>query len=244
MTTAAQTLAIVGAAEGSWFSVGTKTVDVRYQPSFANANSGLSFGTFQFDVSTSSEGKEAFRTILKQAIMAKTIDEDKSNQLFKAAATANARALMTDEDVKTVSALMSTPAAKSVIDTRDELRAKTLQANIDGMIQKAAAVWAAKKIVSADIFTQGKGLCLQLFAYLLASLNRYPANQQTFQNWLEGRTVKTANGPVDGFTLTAPPTLDQMHEFFRSLTIWDGTQGNYTFLRERLDPTLAKLLTT
>ena len=54
--------------------------------------------------------------------------------------------------------------------------------------------------------------------------------------------VKTLNAPVAGFQLAAPPTIDQTHTFFQSLRIWDGTQGKYQFLRDRLDPTLDRLL--
>ena len=51
MPTLEQTLLIAGAAEGSFFN----TTDVRYKPSVANEKSGLSFGIFQFDVSTNDE---------------------------------------------------------------------------------------------------------------------------------------------------------------------------------------------
>lgn len=236
-----QILAIVGAAEGSFYSVG-RSVDVRYRPSFANDKSGLSFGTFQFDVATNTQGQIGFRNILRDGVTAKVIDQAASDRLYASASTRNAGAFMKAADKVTVATLLSTAAAKTIIDLLDRRRALSEGANIDTMINQAASVWAIKKVKADPIFTSGQASNLRLFAYLLANLNRYPANQSTFQKWLQGEKVKTLNAPIGGFQLTAPPTVDQMHTFFQSLRIWDGTQGKYQFLRDRLDPILDRLL--
>ena len=241
MPTVDQILAIVGAAEGSFYSVG-RSIDVRYRPSFANDKSGLSFGTFQFDVATNTQGQIGFRNILRDGVAAKAIDKAASDRFYARGSTRNAGAFMKAADKDTVTTLFSTATAKSIIDSLDRRRAVSEGANIETMISQAALVWGTKKVIAAPIFTSGQTSHLRLFAYLLANLNRYPANQSTFQKWLQGETVKTLNAPVAGFQLAAPPTIDQMHTFFQSLRIWDGTQGKYQFLRDRLDPTLDRLL--
>jgi hypothetical protein len=134
-----------------------------------------------------------------------------------------------------------TSAAKGKIDLADRARGAVAGATIDGMIFKAANYWATKKIKGALILTPGQPQYLHLFAYLLASWNRYESNEATFQAWLQGGVVKTKNGPAGGFHLTAPPMIVQMHKFFSSLRIWDGTQGKYSNLRDRMDPTLARI---
>ena len=240
MPTVEQILAIVGAAEGSFYSVG-RSIDVRYRPSFANDKSGLSFGIFQFDVATNTQGQIGLRNILREGVSAKVIDQTASDRLYARASTRNAGAFMKAADQLTVTALLGATAAKTIIDSLDRRRAVSEGANVDKMISQAASVWTIKK-VAAPIFTSGQAGNLRLFAYLLANLNRYPANQPTFQKWLQGENVKTLNAPRAGFQLTTPPTIDQMHAFFKSLRIWDGTQGNYQYLRDRLDPTLDRLL--
>lgn len=241
MTGIVQTLAIIGAAEGSNYIAGSVTIDVRYKPSFANAKSGLSFGAFQFDVATKPQGQATFRDILRQGVSAAKIDQAASNRLFASASTRNAGAVMTKDDKAIVTTLMGTTDAKRSIDSADQQRAMSVASLVDGMIARAATCWAGKGISGAAILTPGQPSCLDLFAYILASLNRYPANQRTFETWLQGGMVKTLNGPPGGFQLTAPPTLPQMHAFFHSLRIWDGTQGNDANLRARLDPTLARI---
>lgn len=240
MTTIVSTLAIIGAAEGSWYSVGGRLIDLRYTPSFANTNSGMSFGTFQFDVATNTAGQAAYRTILAQAVTARTIDAVTSQRLYAGASIRNAKAHLKPADVTTITNLLRSPSARQIIDAADRMRANAVTTLIDGMISQAARVWAAKRI-TAPILTPGGAGNLRLFADLLASWNRYPANQSAFQDWLDGKVVKTAHGPARGFQLTAPPTIDQIHTFMKSLRIWDGTQGNYQYLRDRLDPTLTRL---
>lgn len=154
-------LAIAGAAERSYIASKPAT-DLRYTATFANENSGLSFGVFQFDVATNSAGKNVFRGILTQAISATILTPDGANNL-------------------------------------------------------------------------------RFFAYLLASYNRYPDNLATFESWLKGEKVTTKNAPAGGFQLKTPPSIEEMHVFFKSLRIWDGTQGNYQYLRDRLDPTLINI---
>ena len=239
MASSAQALAIVGAAEGSWYSAG-KSIDLRYAASFANANSGLSFGTFQFDVATNVQAQAVFRGILTRAVQAKTIDAVAMSRIYAGASARNAKVHLKKPDVDVVNALLASNSSKPAIDVADLQRATAYCHLVDGMIAKAAAIWQAKKI-TAPILTPGGAGNLRLFAYLLANLNRRPDNQSTFQNWMEGKVAKTLNGPAAGSQLTTPPTIELMHQFFKSLRIWDGTQGNYQYLRDRLDPTLAKV---
>ena len=236
MVDVATTLKIIGAAEGSWFN----TKDLRYTPSFANANSGLSFGVFQFDVAVNAQGKAGLSGILKTAVSSKTIDQVTSSRIYADAAKRNAKAFMKTADVTTVTKLLNLPASKLAINTLDNQRAVTEGGQIDAMIVSAAAFWRGKKITSAVIFTLGQANYLHLFAYLLANLNRFPDNKATFQSWLGGQKIVTAGAPPGGFQLSGPPSIDQMHSFFKSLRIWDGTQGNYQYLRDRLDPVLPK----
>lgn len=241
MTSIDDTLTIAGAAEGSYYTAAGVSVDVRYRPSFAGTNSGMSFGVFQFDVATNPRGQAVFQSILQQAVAAKKIEKATSERLFKAAATRNAGAQMKPADRQIVITLLSDVSARAKIDAADRQRALSMATLIDSMIALAAKFWADKKIAGAAILTPGQPSCLRLFAYLLASLNRYPADEDPFQRWLQGGKVKTLNGPAGGFQLVAPPTIEQMHAFFQSLRIWDGTQGNYQNLRARLDPTLARI---
>jgi hypothetical protein len=230
-------LTIAGAAEGSYYSVRGGSKDDRYKPSFANATSGLSFGVFQFDVATNTEGKTGFRAMLDKGGIEKTA----ADRIYKAASTINAGALMKKADKEVVQALMVTPASKGIIDALDQQRARSCETTINAIIAQAASVWMKKLRKSAPILTPMQQGNLRLFAYLLASWNRYPANKSTFEQWLRGEKVVTQNGPKGGFQLTAPPTIDEMHAFFKSLRIWNGTQGNYQYLRDRLDPTLQSL---
>jgi hypothetical protein len=240
VTSVADTLAIIGAAEGSFYTAG-KTVDVRYIPSFANANSGLSFGTFQFDAATNFAAKTAFQDILTIGVDTKAIDTGGSHRLFAAATTRNAKPLFTEKDIAVITALMASTAGKSVIDMQDQMQAVSSASMVDTMIANAAAVWSGKGVKAAPVLTPGQAGCLRLFAYFLASLNRYPGNQQTLQDWLDGANIPLHQGPKGGFQLKAPPTIDEMHTFLKCLKIWDGTQGNYDYLRGRLDPTLDRL---
>lgn len=236
-----QVLAIAGAAEGSFYTASGTSKDVRYKPSFANANSGLSFGVFQFDVATNTQGQAGLQTILRTGVDAKAIDQITSARIFKSASTRNAGVQMKSDDKKAIEKLFATSTAKTVIDALDKQRATTVSTLIESIMTQAEAKWKSKKIVGPNILTAGQPARLRLFAYLLASWNRYPANQGTFEQWLRGDIVKTANGPPAGFNLTAPPTVEQMHTFFKSLRIWDGSQGNYQYLRDRLDPTLKRI---
>lgn len=241
MTAIANTLVIIGAGEGSWYSAGGRVVDVRYKPTLLpNANSGLSFGTFQFDVATNIEGQTAFRAILQQGVAAKTIDVAASQRLYTGASSHNAEAHLTAADVATITHLLGSPAARLIIDAADRARAGGATSVIDGMIGRAAQVWSARRI-TAPILTPGGTGNLRLFAYILATWNRYERDRSVMQNWLDGMVVRTARGPAAGFHLTAPPTIEAMHTFLSSLRIWDGTQGNYQYLRDRLDPTLTRL---
>ena len=92
MTTIDQTLAIAGAAEGSYYNVKGGKKDVRYLATFANANSGLSFGVFQFDVATNTQGQSGFRDILSKRVNAKVIDKEASTRLYQAASMCRALA--------------------------------------------------------------------------------------------------------------------------------------------------------
>jgi len=181
------------------------------------------------------------KNVLSQAVGAKLVDQATSDRIYAGASMRNAKVHLKPDDLKAVTTQLAGAYAKGIIDTLDLNRAATVGPWIDGMIAEAAATWATKKVAAAPILTPGKPDCLTLFAYLLASLNRYPANEDTCQTWLNGGKVTTANGPAGGTQLKAPPTLDQMHAFFQSLKIWDGTQGDYSNLRARLDPTLAAL---
>jgi hypothetical protein len=241
MTNLAKTLRIAGAAEGSFYSIQGVTVDVRYQPSFANKNSGLSFGVFQFDVSTNAKAQNVFRSILQFGVTANVIDSATDQRLYAQASVKNAGSQFNAADLQIVRGLMITDQAKAGIDAADLDRATSIANLIDGMILKAATAWAAKGVIGSAILTPGQRDCLRLFAYLLASLNRYPADQDTFQRWMNGTTVTTMNAPKGGFHLAAPPTIDQMYTFFQSLRIWDGTQGSFRNLRSRLGPTLLQI---
>jgi len=240
MATIAQTLVIAGAAEGSFYTSHGKLIDVRYQGSFANEKSGMSFGVFQFDAHTNSTAKSVLHDILNFAVNTKAIDATTSKRLEQAATKKNAGAYLKGADRTTMDSLLSSPTGKTSIDVADTNRATDMESWVDGMIAQAATVWSMKKI-TAPILTPGGKNNLRLFAYLLANLNRYPDDEDVFQDWLNGKVVKTKNGPPKGWQLTAPPTLDQMHKFFHSLVIWDGTQGKYQNLRDRLDPTLDAL---
>jgi hypothetical protein len=235
-----QTLAIAGAAEGSWYTAAGMNVDLRYCPSFANANSGMSFGVFQFDCATNTTAQAVLQAILVNAVGVKSIDSATSKRIYRDATRRNSEHWFSDDDRAAITELLGGTYAKTSIDFADRARAASVQTWIDGIIAKAASAWRLKKI-TAPILTSGSKDNLVLFAYLLASLNRFPANEATFQNWLNGGNVKTLNGPAKGFQLVEPPTIAQMHTFFRSLRIWDGTQGKYQNLRDRLDPTLAAM---
>ena len=107
MATVQQTLAIIGAAEGSWYQAGGRSIDVRYAPSFANANSGMSFGTFQFDVATNIVAQTVLSDILNRAKGVKQIDSVTSSRIYAAASMRNAKLQMKPDDVRTVTLLMS-----------------------------------------------------------------------------------------------------------------------------------------
>ena len=134
MTTQQQCISIVGAAEGSWFNA----VDRRYVASFANANSGLSFGTFQFDVATNIQGQTAFRDILARAVANKTIDQTTATRLYGGASKRNAKVHLAAVDVAVINELLGAQTAKTIINFADMQRAATVVNMIDGMISKAA----------------------------------------------------------------------------------------------------------
>ena len=234
---------IAGAAEGSFFN----NTDVRYKPSVANENSGLSFGVFQFDVSTNDEAKAALSAILRQAEVDGRIDARTADRIYDQAERRNAGGMMNTPDWQIAKALLANEDAQVMIDATTMKYAKRKMLEYNAMILQAKKVWESKVsknsslICDAGIFKDGSKDNLHLFAYLLANLNRYPKNKSVFQDWLEGKNVKTATGPATGFELKCPPSLDEMHKFFSSLRIWDGTQGNYKNLRDRLDTALKKI---
>ena len=147
MVDAATTLKIIGAAEGSWY----RNVDLRYRPSFANASSGMSFGTFQFDMSTNQQGRDGLSGILKSAVTAKTIDQAASVRILADASKKNAKAFMNQADLATVTKLLALPASNLAINTLDNQRALTEGAQVDMMIAAAAGVWRAKGVTGAAI---------------------------------------------------------------------------------------------
>lgn len=235
-----QMLVIAGAAEGSFFN----TIDVRYKPSVANEKSGLSFGIFQFDVSTNDEAKAVLSSILRQAEVDGRIDARTADRIYDQAGRRNAGGMKNTPDWQIAEELLANEDAQMVIDAATIKYAQKKMLEYNSLMLQAKKVWESKASKNSSlncdlvIFKDGSKENLHLFAYLLANLNRYPKNKSVFQDWLEGKNVKTATGPASGFELKCPPGLDEMHKFFNSLRIWDGTQGQYKNLRDRLDPAL------
>lgn len=228
---------IVAAAEGS--NIDGK--DLRYVLSVANNKSGFSFGVFQFDCSTNTEAQQILRDVLDRAMVNNRISLSQKVTLYKQARLRNPLKTMSSEDFSLLKALFSEKHARDLIDSEtakygESLRHKILQiirAGKDFWIKKAAVLGAGMPLL-----TEGTREHLHLFAYLMASYNRYPANREVFIKWLTGEKAITANGPAGGWQLEAPPTLYDMHTFLKSLRIWDGTLGKYEHLRSRLDPVL------
>ena len=147
------TLAVMGAAEGSWYSVPGSSKDVRYSASFANSNSGLSFGVFQFDVATNGAGQVGFREILKIGVDNKVIDQTSADRIFVEAATRNARAKLSQNDVQLANSALKVLLSRAIVDRLDRARAVTEATNVGQMISRAATRWSAKGIAVGPVLT-------------------------------------------------------------------------------------------
>lgn len=233
-------LTFMGAAEGSWYSVPGGSKDVRYAPSYANANSGLSFGVFQFDCSTNATARQVLKEILaaEKNKPGSTLTVADSTRISGNARLANAGVRLSKADKAVLVKALARPTSQTLIYARDRERAASEQQNAATLIAVGRAAWPTP---SAKIFDERYADYLTLLAYVMANLNRYPANYDVFSKWLSGQAAVTKNGPPGGFKLMGAPTVADMHKFFGSLRIWDGSQGNYKYLRDRLDPTLAAL---
>jgi lipopolysaccharide export system protein LptA len=135
--------------------------------------------------------------------------------------------------------LLSTAAARLIIDGLDRGNAPDWIDKLTALIATAALTWQQKGFKDAPILTPGTSDYLCLYGYFLASLNAAPANESYFLDWLEGDKVVTSKLPT-GVQLNLPPTVDDMHKFLgTALKQWDET--HYANLRGRLDPILATL---
>jgi hypothetical protein len=241
MPNSATNLKLLGAAEGSWFGA----TDKRYVCSFANSNSGLSFGISQFDVSVNGTAKSIFRNILSTAVAAKSLTAITADDLYRKASAGNGGALFVAAEIQTINGLLGQPNAKSAIDANDLTHANERGGAAGGAIDGAFRSWTTTgKLSVADAgltpIRVGSNAYLSAYGYVMATLNKRPDNVDAISNFLKGDAVKLASGTV--FDLTAPPTSAEIETFLSSLKAWTGINGRFSYLQSRMDPVIAAIL--
>ena len=245
MTTQANALAILAAAEGSYFTYKGRVTDQRYVANFARnlkvpetKNSSLSFGATQLDTGNNSYARSALDEMLAQLVSAQTITAQKRDSLSKFCKKKGLmRSSFTDADFAIVNTMIGSLEGRSIIDKYDRAYFSPLWTQTDDIIATAAKVWETKKL-TGTCFADGTAEQLRLFAYIIATLNRNPtANTQTIVDWLAGKDA-TAGGVVH--KLKAPPEIADMDAFFGVFRIWKGNP--FKNLNDRLHDTLAACL--
>ena len=213
MTTQANALAILAAAEGSYFTYNGRVTDQRYVANFARnlkvpetKNSSLSFGATQLDTGNNSYARSALDEMLAQLVSAQTITAQKRDSLSKFCKKRGLmRSSFTDADFAIVNTMIGSLEGRSIIDKYDRAYFSPLWTQTDDII---------------------------------ATLNRNPtANTQTIVDWLAGKDA-TAGGVVH--KLKAPPEIADMDAFFGVFKIWKGNP--FKNLNDRLHDTLAACL--
>jgi hypothetical protein len=263
MATTDEVLIFMGAAEGSWYTAGSISKDVRYRSSFANSNSGLSFGTFQFDCATNTRGRYMLKKMLDDAVLAnrreftahlgmeiasgrfgsfvllESVDAAAEVRIYAAATRRNAKAYISEMDRGLVDAVLGQPSSRTLIDRADADKAAADEADMARLIADAARHWRGPWRL--DIFDPNSADYLRLLAYLMATNNRHP-NEKAFTSWLSGNATPTYSGPNGGYQLKGPPTIEDLHRFLNSMKMWSSGQGSYIELRNRMEPALERIL--
>lgn len=236
-------MALLAAAEGTYYRYNNATVDKRYSLSFAEKNnSGISFGAMQLDVGSNDNARLAYKEILDLAVANGTISAASAKSLYAKGLKKKVKSSSYSASEKaTINSLLSLPASISIIRKYDAAEAAGVISKTDQIIGIAKQYWTQKGY-NSNVFVDGSAENLRLFAYISATINKSGnANLQPMMKWILGQGQITAYGNGgQPWILSAPPSINDMDNFFGNMTVWHGSYFNE--LKNRLNWTMSEIL--